>query len=278
MSQCVVHVLEPVEIDQKERKLPVVALRHRKRVRQPFMEQRPIGKRGQRIMGGDDAQLLVGPPAFLDVAIDQEANEPEQDQAAKRRHVKRPQRETRALLQLVGPALDLLGLCRGDPIEQLVHADHYAFALRRSHGAQRGCFFSCLGVFERALELSGPFGDQFLQVPGLVRFLDPVETPQHPAQLAIGRLQQLERALEVILLLGENVVALPGLGSGNRRPYALEKIARLQSDLYRVGSLGQRNERLVVDQGIDDQDRQAHPETPNDLLGNRSIHRVLRGN
>ena len=60
VAQRIVDDLEPVEIDEQHRKLPLVAVRGLDRVVQQLVEHLPIGQIGQAVMRGEIFDPLVG--------------------------------------------------------------------------------------------------------------------------------------------------------------------------------------------------------------------------
>ena len=60
MAERVVDDLEAVEIDEQQRKLPLMAARRLDRVPQHLVEHFPVGKLGQAVMRGEIFDPLVG--------------------------------------------------------------------------------------------------------------------------------------------------------------------------------------------------------------------------
>ena len=65
MAQRIVDDLEPVEIDEQQRELPLIALRGLDRAAQQPVEHLPVGQVRQAVMRGEIFDPLVGPGLFV---------------------------------------------------------------------------------------------------------------------------------------------------------------------------------------------------------------------
>ncbi len=73
MAVGIVHHFEPVEIDKQDRKVPLLekhAAGAGNRLPQPVEKERPVRQPGQRVMGGVEADDLLGLLAVGDIARD----------------------------------------------------------------------------------------------------------------------------------------------------------------------------------------------------------------
>jgi hypothetical protein len=69
VAERVVHVLEAVEVEQRDRRRPIAAFAG-EQAPQLLLQRQPVGQAGQLIIMGEPPQLLLGLLAARDVLVD----------------------------------------------------------------------------------------------------------------------------------------------------------------------------------------------------------------